>query len=153
MDIAGKLADDKERGFPNLAVTGYRITSVASRRYNCFAWVAGEENRWWNPLEPESPYYWVNGVPAELTIAAFIQAYGTLGYEQCESAELELGIEKIALYATADGEPTHAARQLPSGKWTSKLGRWEDIEHELAGLDCELYGAVKQILKRPKNSA
>lgn len=24
---------------------------------------------------------------------------------------------------------THAARQLPTGKWTSKLGRSEDIEH------------------------
>jgi hypothetical protein len=35
----------------------------------------------WNPLEPQNPYYWPHGVPAELTIAAFIQAYQTLGYE------------------------------------------------------------------------
>jgi hypothetical protein len=47
-----------------------------------------------------------------------------------------------------DGEPTHAARQLPNGKWTSKLGRWQDIEHELDGLVGEMYGTVKQILKR-----
>ncbi len=47
-----------------------------------------------------------------------------------------------------DGELTRAARQLPNGKWTSKLGRWQDIEHELDGLVGEMYGTVKQILKR-----
>jgi hypothetical protein len=142
------LAFYKENEFPNLVATGYRITSPITRSYNCFAWAAGEDDRWWNPLEPENPYYWVEGVPGELTIAAFVQAYGTLGYEPCEDEGFEVGLEKIALYATADGEVTHAARQLANGKWTSKLGRWEDIEHELAGLVCEMYGAVRQILRR-----
>lgn len=41
--------------------------------------------------------------------------------------------------------------ELPNGKWTSKLGRWEDIEHEIEGLMGEMYGDVKQILKRPIN--
>jgi hypothetical protein len=66
----------------------------------------------------------------------------------CEGSGLEVGFEKIALYALPDGEPTHAARQLLSGKWTSKLGRWQDIEHELEGLVCDRYGTVKQVLKR-----
>lgn len=148
MDTDGRLEKYKEAEFPRLAATGYRITSKASRIYNCFAWAAGEDDRWWNPLEPENPYYWIDGVPAELTVAAFIQAYQTLGYEPCDDSGLEEGFEKIALYATPDGEPTHAARQLPDGKWTSKLGRWEDIEHELDGLICEMDGAVRQILKR-----
>jgi hypothetical protein len=47
-----------------------------------------------------------------------------------------------------DGELTRAARQLPNGKWTSKLGRWQDIEHELDGLVGAMYGTVRQILKR-----
>ncbi|MEQ8536244.1 MAG: hypothetical protein RIB93_02065 [Coleofasciculus sp. D1-CHI-01] len=145
----GRLEKYKEDEFPRLFATGYRITSKASRIYNCFAWAAGEDDRWWNPVEPENPYYWLNGVPAELTIAAFIQAYQTLGYEPCDSSDWEEGFQKIALYATPDGEPTHAARQLPNGKWTSKLGRWEDIEHELDGLISEMYGSVRQILKRP----
>ncbi|NEP62691.1 MAG: hypothetical protein F6K31_38190 [Symploca sp. SIO2G7] len=152
MATDGRLEQYKEDKFPQLRATEYRITSKASRIYNCFAWAAGEDDRWWNPLEPENPYYWPDGVPAELTIAAFIQAYQTLGYEPCNSTELEEGFEKIALYATTDGEPTHAARQLPAGKWTSKLGRWEDIEHELDGLSSEMYGSVKQILKRPTNN-
>jgi hypothetical protein len=34
----------------------------------------------------------------------------------CEGSGLEVGFEKVALYALPDGEPTHAARQLLSGK-------------------------------------
>jgi hypothetical protein len=56
-------------------------------------------------------------------MSAFIQAYKSLGYELCDNSELEAGFEKIAIYATSDGEPTHAARQLSVGLWTSKLGR------------------------------
>ncbi|MBD2547318.1 DUF7689 domain-containing protein [Planktothricoides raciborskii] len=149
MATDGRLEPYQEEDFPNLAATGYCITSKRSRLYNCFAWAAGEDDRWWNPLESNNSYYWPDGVPAEMAIAAFIQAYQTLGYEPCENADLESGFEKIAIYATPDGEPTHAARQLPNGKWTSKLGRWEDIEHELDGLTSEIYGSVKQILKRP----
>jgi hypothetical protein len=148
MATDGRLEIYKEIRFPNLAITGYRVTSPATQIYNCFAWAAAEENRWWNPLEPDNPYYWVDGVPNELTISAFILAYGTMGYEPCTDAIFEVGFEKIALYALPDGEITHAARQLPNGKWTSKLGRWEDIEHELDGLVGEMYGSVKQILKR-----
>jgi hypothetical protein len=52
-------------------------------------------------LEPENPYYWPENVPAELTIEAFVRAYETLGFEVCESVVVEMGFEKIALYATA----------------------------------------------------
>jgi hypothetical protein len=150
MATDGKLAFYKENQFPNLAATRYTITSSQTATYNCFAWAAGENDRWWNPLEPTNPYYWIEGIPNELTIAAFIQAYETLGYLVCENSEFEIGFEKIALYATPDEEVTHAARQLPNGKWTSKLGRWEDIEHELEGLVCEMYGTVQKLLKRPQ---
>jgi hypothetical protein len=56
-------------------------------------------------------------------------------------------MEKVALYATDEG-PAHAARQLSNGRWTSKLGRDEDIEHELEGLAGSHYGAVVQFLQR-----
>jgi hypothetical protein len=150
MAIDGELAFYKESHFPNLAKTGYRVTSSQTAIYNCFAWAAVQDDRWWSPREfgTGESYYWIDGVPDELTIAAFVQAYETLGYSICEDGELEEGFEKIALYATSDGEVTHAARQLPSGMWTSKLGRWEDIEHELAGLVGEMYGSVWQFLRR-----
>jgi hypothetical protein len=46
------------------------------------------------------------------------------------------------------GKPTHAARPLSSGRWVSKLGRAEDIEHELNALAGDLYGVVALVLQR-----
>ena len=68
----------------------------------------------------------------------------------CPAADLEPGVEKIALYANAVGKPTHGARQLANGRWTSKLGKREDIEHALHDLEGELYGTVVRIMKRPR---
>jgi hypothetical protein len=59
-------------------------------------------------------------------------------------------MEKIAIFADATGSPTHAARQLTSGRWTSKLGEAEDIEHELRAIEGDIYGTVVAILKRPR---
>ncbi len=58
-----------------------------------------------------------------------------------------MGYEKLAIYAMAD-QPKHAARQLPGGMWTSKLGQGIDIEHMLEGLESELYGKVVKIMRR-----
>jgi hypothetical protein len=61
--------------------------------------------------------------------------FTALGYAVCEGEAAESGYERIALFALADGKPTHAARQLPTGRWTSKLGIAEDIEHGLRHLE------------------
>jgi hypothetical protein len=130
--------------FPNLAIEGYLVTSPPDLNYNCIAWAAGETHRpWW-----QGRFYWPAGVPCDETIDAFLQAYQTLGYIPCADGTLEAGFEKIALYALS-GVPKHAARQLPSGRWSSKLGSAEDIEHDLDGLVGVLYGAAVQFLKRP----
>jgi hypothetical protein len=71
------------------------------------------------------------------------------GYVVGSDESLEPGFEKVALFADAAGKPTHAARQLPSGAWTSKLGIAVDIEHELHALEGEFYGEVVLILRRP----
>jgi hypothetical protein len=73
-----------------------------------------------------------------------VAAFATLGYEPCEGEAVEPGWERIALYGTADGVLTHAARQLLNGRWTSKLGCWEDIEHGLHDLEGEAYGTVQE---------
>jgi hypothetical protein len=76
--------------------------------------------------------------------------FKTVGdYVPCDHGELEAGFEKIAIYVGADSEVKHAARQLPSGLWTSKLGDFEDIEHPLFVLEGGAYGWVKRFLKRP----
>jgi len=70
-----------------------------------------------------------------------------VGYSPCSDGSPEAGWEKVALYATDEG-PTHAARQMPNGRWTSKLGPEEDIEHELQGLSGAFYGSVVRFLRR-----
>jgi hypothetical protein len=61
---------------------------------------------------------WPSGVPREVTLNAFIQAFATLGYMLCQDAVLEVGFEKIAFYAIREPDgsfsPTHAAKQLPN---------------------------------------
>jgi len=133
--------------FPNLAATGYAVTSPGDSVYNCIAWAADATDDWWWP-DPMGVSYWPTGVRREETVAAFIEAFQSLGYVPAADDGLEVGFEKIALYALA-GTPKHAARQLPNGRWTSKLGELEDIEHSLDRLAGTWYGAVVQVLKRP----
>jgi hypothetical protein len=87
-------------------------------------------------------------VAREETLAAFRDAFASLGYEDCSSEDPEPGFEKVALFAGAQGEPLHAARQQPEGRWTSKLGELEDIEHDLRDLEGAVYGAVVLLMKR-----
>ena len=147
MDINAELEQD----WPNLARTHYRVTSPFTGDYNCLAWAIEENDRWWSPL-PEDDYYWPEGVPREVSVAAFIRAYETVGFLVCKNGTWIPNVEKIAIYVTPDGRPQHVARQLPNGFWTSKLGRLEDIEHELEGLSGELYGTVKQFMEREMGS-
>jgi hypothetical protein len=107
--------------FPKLQRSRYCITSPASIDYNCIAWAAGQQDVWWWP-DSMGVGYWPAGVLREETIEAFVLAFQSLGYAVCDSDELELGFEKVAIYAIAEDVPTHAARQLSNGKWTSKLG-------------------------------
>ncbi|WP_445013646.1 DUF7689 domain-containing protein [Paludisphaera borealis] len=79
-------------------------------------------------------------------------AFKILGYEPCDEESLEPGFEKVALYGNTFTY-THAARQLPDGKWTSKLGKAEDIEHDTPDVVAGgVYGEVVEIMKRPSAS-
>src|SRR5262249_25761442 len=97
----------------------------------------------------EHGYYWPTGVRQELSLQNLIAALATVGFAECETATLEPGLQKLAIYSDAHGWPTHVARQLASGSWTSKLGVSEDIEHATPqGLQGAIYGRVVRILKR-----
>lgn len=139
-----------ERDFPNLVTQGYKLTSPDTIDYNCVAWAAEDDETWWWP-DAQNQEYWPPGVPREETLEAFQQAFETLGYKVCEDDTLETGFQKIAIYLNANKIPTHVARQLPDGKWTSKLGSDEDIEHNnLQGLTGNPgYGEVACFMKKP----
>ena len=140
-----------EKQFPKLTVSDYQITSPDTIDYNCVAWAAQEDEVWWWP-DAQNIDYWPPNVPREETLAAFIEAYQTLGYEVCDSEVLELGVKKIAIYVNSSNIPTHVARQLQNGAWTSKLGSYEDIEHStlevLEGVE-PAYGVVACFMAKP----
>jgi hypothetical protein len=139
-----------EQYFPNLEPTGYTIASPATFVYYCIAWAAGMTDDWWWP-DPMGVSTWPASARREETVAAFEEAFHSLGYVSGTDDSVEAGFEKVALYALA-GVPKHAARQLPNGRWTSKLGELEDVEHSLDGLNGAWYGSVVSILKRPHTS-
>ena len=151
---------DINRSFPAAFGVGYCLKSDIDSIYNCIAWAAGVTNIWWWP----DPYpfpgrFWPNGVPRQQTLQAFMQAYATVGYTDCRmDGSLERGYERIAIFATPDERPQHAARQLLDGVWTSKLGGYRDIHHTSpAGLETSprgttSYGRVVRYMKRERRA-
>jgi len=135
--------------FPALKSFGYIISSPATIEYNCIAWAAGDNETWWWP-DPFKQYYWPSETIREESIDAFVKAFELLGYTICPDAEYEKGYEKVAIYSKPDGKPTHAARQIDSEKWTSKIGKLEDIEHDINSLSGSIYGEPVVFLKRLK---
>jgi hypothetical protein len=136
-----------QQQFPLLTMTNFRITSPADQGYNCIAWAADDPSRWWWP-DPLGQCYWPPEARREVTLEAFLQAYQLHGYADRSDPQLEPTRQKVAIYTSAAGVPTHAARQLPDGWWASKLGPQIDIEHELGALDGPAYGRVAVILAR-----
>jgi hypothetical protein len=134
------------RDFPRLTPNNHRVTSPPSADYNCIAWAREEVERWWQP-----GVYWPVATPlGDYSDAVLEQMFLSLGFENCGlDASAESGFEKVALYAEGVFY-THAARQLPTGKWTSKLGKEDDVEHDtpddVAG---GVYGALYRVMRRP----
>jgi len=125
------------------------MTSPVDPDYNCIAWAAGIVNDWWWPLFDGRKTTWPVNLPREVTLAALRAVFASFGYSVLSDDSLELHFEKVAIFTDAPGVPTHAARQLPNGRWTSKLGLSEDIEHDLRAVEGDIYGTVALILKRP----
>jgi len=155
--------EDLEAILPNFAEDGCEVTSDESSNYNCFAWAADDLNNWWQPPDPrldlfdpiQTRFWPVSPAPREVTVESVIGAYASYGYALCDMGDLEPGIEKLAIYVhEVTGLPTHVARQLDSGRWTSKIGVLEDIEHDtLLGVASPLYGQATQFLKRPRGDS
>jgi len=132
--------------FPGLERCRWGLTSPEAVTYNCISWAAEDQRRrWW---EPAPSFYWPPGVPREYSVEAYKGAFEQIGYTVCGNAAFEPGLQKIALYAI-DSEPQHAARQLPDGAWTSKIGIADDIMHEtLESIEGDGYGRVVLVMQR-----
>jgi hypothetical protein len=144
-------SDRLEELFPGLRTSRYVITSEPADAPNCIGWALGSELY----FDPKlggfiGGYYWPDGVLKDDTTAAWIQLFELHGYQQCNTGALEPRTEKIAIYVDEGGEAQHVAKQLPSGAWSSKLGKLEDIEHDtLAAIVSYDYGSLFKFMKRP----
>lgn len=140
--------------FENISPKDFACKSDRDGKYNCIAWALGKTNKFWWPLdEPHSNYWWPDGLPKALpdeeTVAHFVEAFATEGYRRCRSGRLSRRYEKIVLFVDGNNKPTHAARLLPTGVWTSKLGEDEDIEHKtLRCIEGSAYGRAKLFFKK-----
>jgi hypothetical protein len=140
------VVDERFRkAFPSIS-EGVEVTSPETPEYNCFAWAVGRTDEWWEPGRT-----WPIDTSSEWTVETLRVAFETQGFSMCADGDLEEGFEKIAIYCDVDGEPTHAAKLLANGRWSSKVGTWEDVEHTLADLAGvhPAYGAVDCYMKRP----
>ncbi|WP_316230376.1 hypothetical protein [Bradyrhizobium sp. SZCCHNR1051] len=114
--------------FPNVAegITFFP-KSDATPNYNCIAWaVTYEQQAIWP--DDRGQMGWPIHLPREETPAAFQAFFESAGFVVCSDGTLEAGHEKIAIYVL-NGLVTHAARQLPNGRWTSKMAQGVDAEH------------------------
>lgn len=141
------MPNEIEGWFPNLAGSGYEIIGEATDQYNCIAWALGITSPWWGYQNPGD--YWPPSLPRNSRIETLVQLFAAQGFSLCGDALPEPGYEKVALFAFV-GHFTHAARQIDSGLWTSKLGEREAIVHPaLENLSESAYGFVHCIMSRP----
>lgn len=143
----------------------FRPTGRATDRYNCIAWALHDTSRFWWPggdpglfLEEDGKpcNYW----PARLTepdpasnLGHFLDLFAEHGFQPCQDGNLQKGVEKLVLYTQSYRDIElfqHVARQLPTGRWTSKLGRLIVIEHATPEDLCEEYGTTLLFLHRPR---
>lgn len=133
----------------------FKVTSPKTPNYNCIAWAYYHDDRWMWPGGQDLKicdgfHYWPDGIEDSEDVSAFIKAFEKSGYCLCENSDFEEGYRKIALYVKkGTTECTHAARQLSNGKWTSKLGQLNDIQHGTPyTIEGKLYGVVYCIMKK-----
>ena len=130
--------------FPNLPLEEIKIIGDETPQYNCIAYAAGDDTKWWEPGA-----YWPSWATLDKSLGSLVEVFSGLGYTPCANCDLEPGYQKVALYA--DGENmTHVALQTANGRWRSKIGQSYLIEHPTPqSLNSEAYGEVKVIMRRP----
>ena len=136
--------------FPHSVSHPFTKTSEIDWTYNCIAWAYGSTTNWFWPKNTGMPtWFWPPNIPTEENIESFVKLFESIGYSLCENGKLEEGFQKVAIYEK-NNIPTHAAKQLTNGLWSSKLGSHFDASHRFATTYNSIdYGNVTRFMKRP----
>lgn len=132
--------------FPKLGDVSAKKTSEPTDQYNCIAWAFGDNTRWWWPMKRR---YWPIPFDNKSPMEAFLELFNEKGWIVADDRCPEGDHTKVALFFNPiDGQPTHAARLLENGLWTSKLGQYIDLSHELHELEGPAYGVIFRVYKK-----
>ena len=145
LQIFPLLRDDKK----------FKITSPVDPGYNCISWAMRYNDRW-TAVPSGVPYldgvmWWPPNAKEGDNISCLVDAFCQEGFEVCSSELFEEEWLKVALYYNPVNKNwTHAARQLRSGVWASKLGQSYDIEHGSPyTIESTVYGKVYCVMRTP----
>jgi hypothetical protein len=148
--------EELERLFVGLQRWPWERTSAPSEHYNCIAHAIGDSGRWWWPGGVTDPApgedYWPEAGASDEQLQDFLTPFEQLGFERCAAGELDAGLDKVAFYLDDTGLVQHVARQLPDGRWSSKLGQMADIAHPLEALEGVEYGWARIFLQRSRST-
>jgi hypothetical protein len=134
------------QGFPDLHNVASKQTSDFDLDYNCIAHAFLDDQKpWWPTGLPVAGfdrygYYWPIASDNRSHMRAFLDWFSHDGWTETKSDKFAPHMLRVALYAKA-AQPTHAARQIGQGVWTSKLGQGLDLSHKLEELNGPNYGA------------
>ena len=131
--------------FPNLANEAFEIVDQPSEQYNCIAYAAGDTGQWW---WPDGINYWPPWATPTTKTGSLQEVFAGQGYERCDDTNVEADYHKVALYE-AHGDMRHAAAQMPTGRWRSKMGKGPVIEHRSPeSLSGGIYGEATVFMRR-----
>jgi len=126
--------------FPHLTENNHKPTSNATPEppvsnayciYNCFAFVIGDETKFWWPNDEYS--YWPHSNAPD-SVQELVSVLEEHNYEECNDGSYEKGVQKIAIFENR-GDAVHVAIQPPyrNGIWKSRMQYNIDIEHDDLG--------------------
>ena len=95
--------------FPGLRGSPFAITSPRDQNYNCIGFAAGDQSQWWWPDE-DGDDFWPAGVSRAETIAAFRDAFQTLGYVECAD-------DQVQRRPRQDDRQCRTTGLAPNGAW------------------------------------
>ncbi len=145
--------EDTKHSFPNIPTKDIKIDGDEDSSYNCIGWAFGDNSRWW---WPGGGVYWPN------SDSPTIHAFDSLLKDTAHGIETsdqkhEDGFVKLALFSRdpeprSESYPTHLARQLEDGEWSSKTGFSYLIRHghDVRAMNGGDYGNLVKIYKVPE---
>ena len=85
---------------PLVSDANHDVTSSDDPEYNCVAWALGLTDRWVWPGRDDA--WWPDSIRQDDSVESFIELFRSVDFERCDSAALETGYERVAVFASGE---------------------------------------------------